>query len=212
MRPDMVRYFVMAQLGLAGTAVYDSNQPDSPNEVVTVYWEPGTKVSVHSTVEVIPYQAIIRVISTAHATGEARARTLYDAIQGLHNLKAYDGMYLAAAMDATTDPVTFAPDDNGGTPATKAASFNVNDYILIGSEILKVTGVTSPNVTASRAGLSTTKAIHADNTEVFNITRSPIPGELCDSCHTNGQGIIPMGLDEKKRWEFSVNWEVIVKP
>ncbi len=209
----MVRYFVMAQLGLAGTAVTETDQPDTPNELVTVSWEPDTKASVHYPVVVFSYQAIVRVLTANKTTGEARAWALYDAIKGLHNLKAYDGMYLNASMNATSDPVTFAPDDNGGTPVSKATSFATNDYVLIGDEIIKVTGVAGSNVTAARVQLSTVKATHADNSEVFNITKSPVPGELCDSCHIPeaGNAIIFMGADEKQRWEWSVNWEVTVK-
>lgn len=207
MRPDMVRWFIMAQLGASVGVVFYSNQPDSPDACVTVYGE-GEKVNVHSSVYLAQFQVIVR--HGTFTTGESWARTILEAVKSMHTLKAYDGMYLSSAMNGTSNPVTFAPDDNGGTPATKAASFTANDYILIGSEILKVTSVSSPNVTASRAQLGTTIAGHADNSEVFNITKSPIPGEMCDSARADG-GVISLGLNDKKLYEFSVNWEVTLK-
>lgn len=212
MRPDLARYFVMARLGLAGTSVFHSNQPDDPDACVTVYSELGGRVTMHSGIIVAAYQAIIRIArDTAESTGEAQAWTLLNAVIGLHNRKVYDGAYLSASMDGTSNPVTFAPDDNGGTPATKAAIFTANDYVMIGTEILKVTSVASPNVTASRAQLGTTIATHADNSEVLNITQCPVPSELCDSTYVE-QGILPMGVDEKERREWAVNWFVRMKP
>jgi len=197
----------MAQLGASVGTVFYSNMPDKPDAAVFVHGD-GESVNIHSDVYVARYMAIIR--HGTYTTCESWARTILEAVKSLHNRKAYDGMYLNAAMNGTSNPVTFTPDDNGGTPTTKAASFTANDYILIGSEILKVTSVSSPNVTASRAQLGTTIASHADNAEIYNITKSPVPGELCDSCRAIG-GINDLGLNEDKLHEFSVNWEVTLK-
>ena len=212
MRPDLAQYFVMARLGLSGTSVFHSNQPDSPDSCVTVYSEVGERVTLHSGIVVASFQAIIRdAFGTAETVGEARARALLNAVNGLHNRKIYYGCYLSAAMNGTSDPVTFAPDDNGGSPVTKAASFAANDYVIIGSEILKVNSVSSPNVIAARAQLGTTIATHADNAAVYNISQDPIPGLRCGSTFAE-QGVLPMGLDEKSRREWAVNWFVRVKP
>lgn len=209
MKPDQVYYFVLATLGLSVGSVTYSNQPDTPNALVTVYDE-GEIVNVHNTVMAAKYQAIVRVArNTANATGEARARTLLDRIRSLHNRATYDGCYLTGAMSGSSDPVIFAPDDGSGT--TKAGTFTANDYILIGSEILKVTSESSPNVTASRAALGTTKAAHSNNDEVKNITQNPIPGELCDSTTSIDGGVLDLGLDDKHRRSWAVNWKVILK-
>jgi hypothetical protein len=201
----------MATLGLTGGSVFHSNQPDTPDACVTVYAEPED-VSVHSGTIIARFQAILRIArATAESTGEAQARALLTAVNGLHNRKTYDGVYLAAAMSGTTDPITFAPDDNGGSPVAKATTFTVNDYILIGDEILKVTVVSTPNVTASRAALGTTKAAHNDNTEIANITQNPIPYEQCDSTFADG-GVLDMDCDDKERHEWAVNWTVRLKP
>jgi hypothetical protein len=203
----------MARLGLAGTSVFHSSQPDEPDSCVTVYPEIGERVSMHGSVVVAAYQAIIRdAKGTAETVGEARAKALLDAVTGLHNRSIYYGAYLSAAMNNTSDPVTFAPDDNGGTPTTKAAIFAVNDYVMIDSEILKVTSVSSPNVVASRAQLGTTIASHLDNAAVHNIMQCPIPTLRCGSTFTDDRGVLPMGLDEKERREWAVNWFVRVKP
>ncbi len=211
MRPDRVKYFVMATLGLTAANCFHSNQPDFPDACATVYAEPES-VNVHSGSILARFQAILRVArATAESTGEAQARSLLTAVNGLHNRATYDGAYLAAEMSATTDPVTFAPDDNAGSPATKAAAFTANDYILIESEILKVNSVSSPNVIAARAQLGTTKALHANNTEVANITKNPIPYEQCDSTFADG-GVLDMDCDDKERHEWAVNWTVRLKP
>ena len=207
MRPDMVKYFIMATLGASEGVVFHSNQPDTPNDCVTVYGEPEA-LNVHSDVYLTKYQALIR--HTTCTTGESWARTILTAVKSMHTRKIYDGMYLNAAMNNSSDPVTFAPDDNGGTPATKAGSFAANDYVLIDSEILKVSSVASPNVVAARAQLGTAKAVHADNAEVFNLTKSPVPGELCDSARATS-GVLSLGVDEKNFHEFTVNWEVTLK-
>lgn len=208
MRADMVRYFIAAALGADIGTVRYGNQPDSPDNCVTVYAMPEES-SVHYDQLKARYQAIVR--NTDDTTAETNARTIYDAVKSLHNLKDYDGMYLAESMSGTTDPIEFDPDDNGGTPASTATSFSAGDYILIGTEILLVTDVTDDTVTASRAELGTTKAAHADNAEVYNISQSPVPGESCDSCRSTS-GILSMGIADKQRWEFSVNWEVTLKP
>lgn len=211
MRPDQVRYFAMARLGLTGASVFFGHQPDSPDACVTVYAEPEM-VTVHTGVLIARFQAIIRIArGTAESTGEAQARTILSAVNGLHNRKSYDGAYLSALMDATTDPVTFAPDDNGGTPATKAGTFTANDYIKVGDEILKVNSVASPNVIAARAQLGTTKAAHVDNSEILNLTQNPIPGESCDSSYADG-GVLDMGIDDNDRHEWAINWVVRLKP
>lgn len=211
MRPDKVRYFVMARLGLAGTSVFYVNQPDSPDACVSVFAETEL-ANTHSTIITARYQAIIRIArDTADSTGEAQARTLQQAVYSLSTRKTYDGAYLSAAMNNSSNPVTFAPDDNGGTPATKATTFTANDYIMIDDEILKVSSVASPNVTAARAQLGTTIASHLDNAEILNLTQNPVPGECCD-CSTTDEGILDMGCDDKERHEWAVNWEVKIKP
>jgi len=209
MRVDQVRYFVMATLGLSGGSVVYNNMHDTPNALVTVYDDAPEKVIVHNTIMIAQYQAIIRIAEdTADTVGEARARTLLDRVRSLHNRETYDGCYLTASMSAVTNPITFTPDNGSGT--TKASTFTVNDYILIGSEILKVT-VASTTITAARAQLGTTIAAHSDNDEVKNITQNPIPGELCDSA-TASDGVFNLGLDEKGRRMWSVNWKVTLKP
>lgn len=198
----------MARLALAGTSVFHSNQPDSPDACVTVYAEPE-QATVHSSVFHARFQAIVRIArATAESTGEAQARAIFDAVRSLHNRKTYDGVYLSTAMSATTDPVTFAPDDNGRTPAAKATTFTAADYIMIDSEILKVNSVSSPNVIAARAQLGTAKVLHADNAEIHNLTQNPIPGETCDSTYLHEGGVLDMGCDDKERHEWAVNWTV----
>ena len=207
MKVDQVYYFVMATLGLSVGSVFYDNEPDSPDSCVTVYGE-NEIVNVHNTVMTANYQAIIRkAADVANATGEAQARTLLDRVRTLHIRSIYDGCYLTGAMSGSTNPVTFTPDDGSGT--TKASTFTVNDYILIGSEILKVT-VASTTITAARAQLGTTIASHSDNDEVINITQNPIPGELCDSAVAT-TGILDLGLDDKQRRLWAVNWKVTLK-
>ena len=210
MRVDLVQYFVMATLGHSISTVFYGHQPSDPDNCTTVYAEPE-EVNVHSTVELASYQAIIR--HETYATGETWARTIFDAIKEKNSLNTYHGLYLTAAMSGTTDPITFAPDDGSGN--TKAAVFTVADYILIGEEMLKVTGVSSPNVTASRAALGSTKAAHLENAEIYNCTQNPIPGKQCDSTFPTEElsGVLPLGFNEDNdTWEFSVNWTVTLIP
>ena len=207
MRADRARLFVMATLGETG--VYYGSMPDakdgSLDNIIAVYGE-GADPNPHNGVKHARFQAIVR--NAEYLTGEAKARTIFDAVNGLYGLKAYDGIYLAANMDGTTDPVTFAPDNGAGT--SKASALAVNDYFMIDSEILRVTTVNGANVTASRAKLGTAKAAHLDNAEALNLTKVPVPGELCGTCVPEGD-VLELGKDNKDRWEFAVNWTVVVK-
>lgn len=210
MKADKVVYFVMAITGYAKSIVDYGSEYDPPtavNNCIAVIADPVTG-NVHNDVQMARYQAIIR--DTSYTTAETAALALFNAVREMNSLNTYYGCYLTAAMAGTGTSVTFAPDNGSGT--TKAAAFAVNDYILIGTEVLKVTGVSSPNVTASRAQLGTTIADHSDNDLVYNITHTPIPGKRCDSTHTeDGLGFIPLGHDEKRRWLFAVNWIVRYK-
>lgn len=209
MRPDRVRYFVMASLGLNTTSVFHSFQPEKIDACVTVYDEPGEIVNVHSDVHIMPYQAIVRIASdTAESIGEGQARTLLEAVRSLHGLSVYDGVYLSTAMADTAENTVITVDDGSGT--AMHATLIANDYLLIDSEVVRVVSKEGANVTVSRAALGTTKAAHFDNTEVMNITRNPIPGEQCGSTYTE-DGVIDMGADEKNRHEWAVNWKVRVK-
>ena len=206
MRADRVRYFIMAALGLSLTDVYYGNQPAKIDDCVTVYSE-DDEMSVHSGVIISSYQAVIR--NKIYTTAESLARSLYDAVHGIHNREAYNAIYLTSSMSAVTDPVSFAPDDGAGS--TTAALFTVGDYILIDDEVLKVTIVSSPNVTVSRAQLGTTIAAHDNNDQVHNISENPIPGETTDFSRAT-TGVMGLGTDSKQRKEFSLNWNVTVKP
>lgn len=201
-----MRYFIMAVTGYSTSAVFDSYQPDKHggdnNNCVTVI-EDNETPNAHNSVMLARYQAIVR--NTDKATAETVARSILAAVKESNTLDTYYGCYLTAAIAETGTSVTFAPDNGSGT--TKASAFAVNDYILVGSEVMKVTSVASPNVTASRARLGTTIASHADNDAVYNITKTPIPGKRCDSTVAES-GLIPMGRDEKGRFEYSVNWTV----
>ncbi len=210
MRADMAQYHVMAVLEIDDAVSFFANQPDlddkSVDGSVTTYDE-SDRNNRHSPVLIAAFQAIIR--NKSYVTAEAQARTLYNAVDKVYNRAQFNGFFLTGAMSATSDPVIFAPDD--GAAVAKATLFTVGDYIMIEDEILIVTDVSTPNVTASRAALGTTKAAHLDNAEVFNITQSPIPGESCDHSVAT-QGVQSMGQDVKLRWEFSVNWAVTMKP
>lgn len=210
MTADMAKYFVMAITGYTKSAVDYGMQADpetAANNIITVLDEPIIS-NVHNDVMMARYQAIIR--NTNYQTAESVATALFNAIREMNTLNTYYGCYLTAAMAGTGTSATFAPDNGSGT--TKAAAFAVNDYILIGTEVLKVTAVSSPNVTATRAQLGTTIAAHSDNDAVYNITHTPIPGKRCDSTKAqDGMGLVSLGNDGRGRWEFSVNWEVRFK-
>lgn len=210
MTVDKVKYFVMAITGYTDANVDYAGQtdPESGKNNCIVVLDDGEMSNVFNDVMMARYQAIIR--NTSHEIAESVARTIFNTIREMNSLNAYFGCYLTAAMAGTGTSVTFAPDNGSGT--TKASAFAVNDYVLIGSEVLKVTSVSSPNVTASRAQLGTTIAAHSDNDPVYNISHTPIPGMRCDSTNAqDGMGLIPLGHDGRGRHEFSVNWEVRFK-
>ncbi len=206
MRPDRAIYFIAATTEQDITDVFYRYQP-SPDasgydNVITLYGE-NEDQSQHTTTMVADYQAIVR--NTDGATSESLARLIADKTREANSLQAYYGIKLTDNMDGSSDPVTFDPDD--GVGGTKAAAFAVGDYILIDDEILKVTVVASPSVTASRAELGTTIATHTDNTAVYNISHDPIPGLKCNSTFAI-RGALDMGDDGHNRYEHSVNYSV----
>jgi len=211
MKPDIARYFIAATAGVNLSTVYHSNMPDAKDttydNIIGVFSDGAPRVNVHTGIYIAGFEAIIR--NTTQATAESYAQSIVNAVRSLHNRKTYYSLYLTAAMNNTSNPVSFSPDNGSGT--STSAAFATNDYILIGSEILKVTGVVTTVVSASRAQLGTTIASHSDNDEVKNITQSPIPGYKCDSTFCDN-GIESLGVDDKGRWEYSVRWTVRLKP
>ena len=208
MRPELARFFIKAVLEESTDIIFHSNEPGTPDVVITLYSE-DEETNVHSDVYLANYQAIARIAKeTANLTGENKARAIYNAVKSQHNLDVYFGVYLTGAMSSSTDPVTFTPDDGSGN--TKVAAFNVGDYILIDDEILKVTTVGGSTIIASRAELGTTKAAHSDNDIVYNITKCPVPGMRCMSTKATSD-IMDLGLDEKQRRSFALNWTVRLK-
>lgn len=205
MTPDMVRYHIMAVTGQSDSAVFHSNQPNTPKDCITVFAD-AEEVNVHNTVTLARYQAIVR--NEVQSTCETLARLILEAEYEGAGLSTYYGMYLAEAMDGTGTTATFAPDDGSGT--STAARFAANDYILVDTEVMKVTGVVGSNVTATRAQLGTTIAVHADNSLVHNITKNPIPGKQCGSTFME-MGLADLGNDGRGAYEISVNWTVRVK-
>lgn len=205
MTPDMVRYHIMAVTGQSDSAVFHSNQPNTPKDCITVFAE-SEEVNVHNTVTLARYQAIVR--NEVQSTCETLARLILEAEYEGAGLSTYYGMYLAEAMLGTGTSATFAPDDGSGT--STAARFAANDYILVDTEVMKVTGVVGNNVTATRAQLGTTIAVHADNSLVHNITKNPIPGKQCGSTFME-MGLLDLGNDGRGAYEISVNWTVRVK-
>jgi len=205
MTPDMVRYHIMAVTGQSDGAVFHSNQPDKVKNCITVFAD-NEEVNVHNTVTLARYQAIVR--NEDQNTCETLARLILEAEYEGAGLAVYYGMYLAEAMLGTGTSATFAPDDGSGT--STAARFAANDYILVDTEVMKVTGVVGSNVTATRAQLGTTIAVHADNSLVHNITKNPIPGKQCGSTFME-MGLVDLGNDSRGAYEISVNWTVRVK-
>jgi len=69
-------------------------------------------------------------------------------------------------IDGSTDPITFDVDING---TDDASEINVNDYVLIDQEIMKVTSVnqTTDDITCDRAQKGSIIAAHQDNTPIF---------------------------------------------
>ncbi|MDX9781169.1 MAG: hypothetical protein RBT66_09060 [bacterium] len=195
----------MAVTGQSDGAVFHSNQPDKVKNCITVFAD-NEEVNVHNTVTLAKYQAIVR--NEDQNTCETLARLILEAEYEGAGLAVYYGMYLTAAIGNTGTSVTFAPDNGSGT--STAARFATNDYILINSEVMKVTGVTGNNVTATRAQLGTTIAAHADNDFVHNITKNPIPGKQCGSTFME-TGLFDLGNDGRGAYEISVNWTVRVK-
>ena len=97
------------------------------------------------------------------------------AVEGFVKIGRVNGSDLAT----TTNPETFAIDDYENGDANTGAEFpddvlNVNDYIKVDNEIMKVTARDSSstqNVTVTRAQFGTTAASHADNAFIY---RNPL--------------------------------------
>lgn len=210
MKPDRVRYFIIAVTGQPITSVFYNWLPDSPDECIGVFAE--TEISnVHESTLHARYSAHVRIArDTDDIVGEARARMIFNAVRSMHNRMIFFGAYLSYKMNNVSNPVIFMPDDNGASPKSKSDAFNIDDYILIGSEILQVTAKNGNKITATRAKLGTAVAIHADNSQVWNISQSPIPGERCGSAFAT-EGVMSLGLDDKNRRIWAVNWTVRTK-
>ncbi len=213
MNLSTVRYFVAATTGQAIPAVFYGNQPDTPDICTSIFQSGPPDISQHKATLIAKYRATIRsaIIDdvTDEATAEALAQALLDRVRILTGRNTYYGVYLTAniAVDAAS-PVTFAPDNGSGT--ARATTFTVNDYVLIGTEVLKVTVVATPNVTATRAQLGTAAQAHTNNDPVYNITQDPVPGKRCDSTFAEF-GVLDVGIDDKRRREYDVLWEVRLK-
>ncbi len=210
MKTEQVRYFIAAISGENVSSVYADFMPDRPNvstddNIIGIFSgiEPN---SVHTGVMQAEYQVIVR--NATKSSAESIARLIADATHNKYGLSTYYGIKLTAGMNVS-NPITFDPDDGAG--GGKAAAFAVGDYIMIGDEVLIVTDVTAPTVTASRAALGTTVTTHSDNDAVYNISHDPVPSEEAGNV-MNNQGIINMGVDTENRWEYSVNFTVGLKP
>ena len=202
MLPNKARFFIMAITEQAGAVVRHSNLPNGTGNDITVFSE-QEEPHAHNTVSRIEYQAIVR--NSDRSDGETLARLIAAAVREANSLQGYYGICLTAAMNNSTNPITFTPDDGAGN--SKAAQFVANDYVKIGSEILKVTGVAGNNVTASRAALGTTIAAHSDSDDIYNISHDPVPTIKSNSTYSE-TGVLPFGIDDQRRWEFSISWFV----
>ena len=84
------------------------------------------------------------------------------------------GAKMAGTMNATSDTVITFNSVTGDAPmkGTGGAKYPVVDnYIQVDDEIMKITAVTSDNITVSREKLGTTKAAHT-NSRLYYIAPS----------------------------------------
>jgi len=90
-------------------------------------------------------------------------------VEGMVKLGRVDG----ADLNTTTDPETFTIDEydiigQADTGASAASDLvNVNDYLQVDNEIMKVTGRTGYTITVARAQFGTSAANHADNSIIY---------------------------------------------